>query len=51
MYCAPDNPNKYFDKQNFRHKKNNKKFKPRGKFKYYSKSKKNYPQNKKVINY
>ena len=46
-----NNPNKYFDKQNFRHKKNNKKFKSRGKFKYYSKSKKNNPQNKKVINY
>ncbi len=46
-----NNPNKYFGKQNFRHKKNNKKFKPRGKFKYYSKSKKNNPQNKKVINY
>ena len=42
---------KHFSRQNFRFKKNNKKFKVRRKFRFYSKTKKNNLPNKKVINY
>ncbi len=42
---------KYFIRQNFRYKKKNKNFKSKGKFKYYSKSKRNNYSNKKVLNY
>jgi len=44
-------PNKYFRNKKFIHKKNNKNFKSRNRFKHFSKHKKNNPINKKVINY
>jgi len=44
-------PNKYFRTKKFIHKKNNKNFKSRNRFKHFSKHKKNNPINKKVINY
>ena len=43
--------NKYYRRQNFIYKKNNKNFKSKDKFKYYSKIKKNNSPNKKAINY
>jgi len=43
--------NKYFRTKKFIHKKNNKNFKSRNRFKHFSKHRKNNPINKKVINY
>ena len=43
--------NNYEQKQKFKHIKNNKTFKSRGKFKYYSKTKKNNNINKKQVNF
>ena len=43
--------NKYFRPKKFIHKKNNKNFKSRNRFKHFSKHRKNNPINKKVINY
>jgi len=43
--------NKNYNKKNFIPKKNNKNFRMRGKFKYYSKTRKNNFLNKKTVNY
>jgi len=43
--------NKFFRTKKFIHKKNNKNFKSRNRFKHFSKHRKNNPINKKVINY
>ena len=44
-------PGQSFDGEKFIYKKNNKNFKTRNKFKYYSKTKKNNNTNKKTLNY
>jgi len=44
-------PGESFDGKKFIYKKNNKNFKARNKFKYYSKTKKNNNTNKKTVNY
>jgi len=46
-----NSPNKYFRSKKFIHKKNNKNFKSRNRFKHFSKQRKNNPINKKVLNY